>query len=219
MLKALLFQVDDEGVPSARIATIMAENTKSPTEEDKGMTGGSISELVMLYDQVLKKHKEEVTDEDSSIQFTRSIMNVTSILMISKTGWKEISDKDTRFTSASHILSGIDTLGYIFGTKSEGWRKSCERQETFPTENIQLVVRNLPAGSNGGECFSLDTYGSVCIPSALDSSEGKVGCRVHVATAFRYIEEEINNNNQFYVLGCPKAAGACSCHRPKMGLI
>ena len=186
MLKALLFQVDDEGVPSTRIATIMAENTKSPTEEDKGMTGGSISELVMIYDKVLKKHKEEVTDEDLSMEFTRSIMNVTSILIISETGWKEISDRDTRFTSASHILSGIDTLGYIFGSKSEALRRSCERQVTFPTENIQLLVRNLPAGSIGGECFSLDTYGSVCIPPTLNSSEGQEGCRVHVATAFRY---------------------------------
>ena len=183
------------------------------------MTGGSISELVMIYDKVLKKHKEEVTDEDSSLEFTRSIMNVTSILMISKTGWKEISDKDTRFTSASHILSGIDTLGYIFGIKSEASRKTCERQETFPTENIQLLVRNLPAGSNGGECFSLDTYGSVCIPPALDSSEGKDGCRVHVATAFRCILPKVIWNQGIFVSGCPRAAGACSCQRPKKVLI
>ena len=184
MLKALLFQVDDEGVPSAWIATIMAENTKSPTEEDKGMTGGSISELVMLYDQVLKKHKEEVTDEDSSIQFTRSIMNVTSILMISKTGWKEISEEQNRFTSASQILSGIDTLGYIFGAKSLDQRRSCEREKNFPSDNIQLVVRTLTPDSKIEECFSFD-YGSVCLPPTVENLQGKEVCTVNVATTFR----------------------------------
>ena len=171
-------------MPSAELGEIIAEKTYAPTEEDKGITGGSISELVMLYERVLKKHEVEETDEVSRTRFTGNIMNATSILMISETGWKEISEEKTRFTSASQILSGIDTLGYIFGAKSLDQRRSCEREKNFSSDNIQLVVRTLTPDSNEGECFSLD-YGSICLPPTVDNLQGKEICTVNVATTFR----------------------------------
>ena len=169
---------------SAELGEIIAEKMYAPTEEDKGITGGSISELVMLYERVLKKHEVEETDEVSRTRFTGNIMNATSILMISETGWKEISEEKNRFTSASQILSGIDTLGYIFGAKSLDRRRSCEREKNFPSDNIQLVVRTLTPDSNIKECFSFD-YGSVCLPPTVENLQGKEVCTVNVATTFR----------------------------------
>ena len=169
---------------SAELGEIIVEKIYAPTEEDQGITGGSISELLMLYERVLKKHEVEETDEVSRTRFTGNIMNATSILMISETGWKEISEEQNRFTSASQILSGIDTLGYIFGAKSLDQRRSCEREKKFPSDNIQLVVRTLTPDSKIEECFSFD-YGSVCLPPTVENLQGKEVCTVNVATTFR----------------------------------
>ena len=157
------------------------------------MTGGSIKELVRLYDGVLRKHKEETDrDDDSRKGFTENIMAATSVLMESECGWKEIQSDDQRFQATSDILKSIDFLGYIFGTRSQQL-KSCDgsQSESFPTENIQLTIRSIPSGLNGGECFSFSDSGSICLPATEEMTYDDDTCSVHVATAFHVMEESM----------------------------
>ena len=91
------------------------ENTKPPTDNNPGITGGSIIKLFDQYGDLFIKHDNYNGDSDYNYQFTENIIRATSVILRSDIGWNEIHEEQLRFNTSSEILLSIDNLGYIFG--------------------------------------------------------------------------------------------------------
>jgi hypothetical protein len=177
-------QVDTED--SGVLGETMAQNTLPPSDEDPGLTGGSVLRLVNLLPAVLDKHEDEGPAEQERKEFTVNLVTAASALVESVTGWREIPEESGRFSTTSQILTAIDSLGYIFGSAGREAKDDCDEEDrtSFPSDNVKLVVSSLPGGSDSIQCSELEALGSVCLPPPL-SLGLPPGCLVRVATALR----------------------------------
>lgn len=180
-------EIQNTEITSLEISNNILENTKPPTDNDPGITGGSIIKLFDQYGDLFIKHDNYNGDSDYNHQFTENIVKATSVILRSDIGWNEIHDELLRFETSSEILLSMDNLGYIFGKAKQKKSQTClENIKKFTSDYISLNVRNLPAEMNNDDaCFVFDSsqsQGSICLPNP--SYVAGQDCLVHVATAY-----------------------------------
>ena len=185
---SIYLQIQSTEITSLEISNNILENTKPPTENDPGITGGSIIKLFNQYEGLFIKHDNYNGDSDYNYQFTENMIRATSVILRSDIGWNEIHEEQLRFNTSSEILLSIDNLGYIFGKAKRNTKKSClENINKFTSDHISLDVRILHSDmNNDDDCFvftSGQSQGSICLPNTPEIPEHE-DCLVHVATAY-----------------------------------
>ena len=83
-----------------KLSEIILENIKPASQDDPGMTGGSIITLVNLYWGLLSKHGHEDDITEDNIIFTNNIVTATSVLIKLECGWYEIKSDSLRFQTS-----------------------------------------------------------------------------------------------------------------------
>ena len=78
-----------------KVSEIILENTKPASQDDPGMTGGSIITLVNLYRGLLTKHCHEDDITEDNVVFSNNIVRATSVLIKLECGWNEIKSSST----------------------------------------------------------------------------------------------------------------------------
>jgi hypothetical protein len=176
------------------VSETILENTEPASEDDPGMTGGSIVALVNMYRELLTKHDQEDDSTEDNKVFTNNIVRATSVLIKHELGWNEIKSQSLRSKTFSRILSSMDNIGYIFGKSLQQNNSECNQSShVFPSKNVNLKVRAIAASNTEMKnCFTFGSSGSICLPPAdksdKDQEEDKP-CSVHVASSFS-IESE-----------------------------
>ena len=189
-------QITDEATSSMQVSEIILENTKPATEDNPGMTGGSIATLVNSYSELLTKHEHEFGDSEDNTIFTSNIIKATSVLVKLKCGWNEIQSESLRFQTSSNILVSMDNIGYIFGKSLQETKSECVQDEhIFVTDNVNLNVRTISSSDTDlNACFAFDNLGSsgsICLPEA-DMGAVNKECSILVASSFLIDPEESN---------------------------
>ena len=177
-------QVETEG--SEAVSEMIVEKTRKPGG-DPGMTGGSIRRLLQLYEDIMKGHQAEEGGLGARTSFTQNMLQATSNIMELAVGWHEIPISDGRFETTSRMLSSMDLLGYIYGSKQPASR-TCDAEEKtdFVSENIKLAIFADDDDSDSN-CFAAGDLGSICLPK--NDELPSLGCLVHVASQFQVQEE------------------------------
>ena len=178
-------QVETEG--SEAVSEMMVEKTRKAGGGDPGMTGGSIRRLLQLYEDIMRGHQAEEGGLGARKSFTQNILQATSNIMELAVGWHEIPISDGRFETTSQMLSSIDLLGYIYGSKQPASRTCDDEEETdFISDNIKLAIF-ADDGDSDSKCFAAGDLGSICLPN--NDELDRFGCSVNVASQFQVQEE------------------------------